>query len=190
MILGRRRDSGHTLQQNKFTLNAQQLGNAPAFFIALGSRERFVYCLQSLGNLPGTTKPFCQLAKEPQDAWLGAGLGTLLKSGTQKLRPGVAIAVLRQQDCVEAMAPSSEEGQRMRSGAVEHHRRIAFGCRQVAGEYRDWASSFAQRQTQENRMIKCLGVVDSALRGAPGLLGKSLEPEDPREHDTSHNPLV
>jgi hypothetical protein len=39
-------------------------------------------------------------------------------------------------------------------------------------------------------MIKCSGVVDSALRGAPGLLGKSLEPEDPREHDASHDLLV
>src|SRR5438132_12886114 len=39
-------------------------------------------------------------------------------------------------------------------------------------------------------MIECPGVVDSALRGAPGLIGKSLEPEDPREHDASHNPLV
>jgi hypothetical protein len=39
-------------------------------------------------------------------------------------------------------------------------------------------------------MIECSRVVDSALRGAPSVLGKSLEPEDPREHDASHNPLV
>jgi hypothetical protein len=39
-------------------------------------------------------------------------------------------------------------------------------------------------------MIKRSGVVDSALHGAPGLVGKSLEPEDPRERDASHHPLV
>ena len=39
-------------------------------------------------------------------------------------------------------------------------------------------------------MIKCSGIVESALCGTPSLLGKSLEPEDPRKHDTSHNPLV
>jgi hypothetical protein len=39
-------------------------------------------------------------------------------------------------------------------------------------------------------VIVCSGIIDSALRGAPGLLGKSLEPEDTRERDTSRNPLV
>ena len=39
-------------------------------------------------------------------------------------------------------------------------------------------------------MIERSGVVDSALRGAPGLLGKSLEPKDPRECETSHQSLV
>ena len=39
-------------------------------------------------------------------------------------------------------------------------------------------------------MIKCSGVVDSALRGAPGLVGESLEREDPRERDASHHPVV
>jgi hypothetical protein len=39
-------------------------------------------------------------------------------------------------------------------------------------------------------MIECSGVVDSALRRVPGLLGKSLEPEDTRERDTSHDPLA
>src|SRR6266404_5907429 len=39
-------------------------------------------------------------------------------------------------------------------------------------------------------MIKRSGVVDSALRVAPGLVGKSLEPEDPRERDASHHSLV
>src|SRR6266436_9559256 len=39
-------------------------------------------------------------------------------------------------------------------------------------------------------MIKRSGVVDSALRGAPGPVGKSLEPEDPRERDASRHPVV
>src|SRR4029077_8115338 len=55
---------------------------------------------------------------------------------------------------------------------------------------RHWAGSFTQCETQGNRMIKSSGVVDSALRVAPGLVGKSLEPEDPRERDASHHSLV
>ena len=37
-------------------------------------------------------------------------------------------------------------------------------------------------------MIKRSGVVDSALHGAPGLVGKSLEPEDLRERAATHHP--
>jgi hypothetical protein len=81
VILGHRRGSWCVLQQKKLALDAQQLGNAPAGFIALGSRERFVERLEPLSNLPGATKPRCQLAKEPSEA----GLGSLLKSNAQKL---------------------------------------------------------------------------------------------------------
>src|SRR5438309_11502853 len=91
---------------------------------------------------------------------------------------------------MEAIAPSSPDGQRMRSGAVEQHRHIDFGCRQIAGEQSHWASSFVQYETQGNRMIKCSGLVDSALRGAPGLVRKSLEPEDPRERDARRHQLI
>ena len=37
-------------------------------------------------------------------------------------------------------------------------------------------------------MIESSGVVDSALRDAPGLVGKSLEPEDLRERAATHHP--
>ena len=84
VIFGHRGGSGSSLQQKKLAFDAQQLGNAPAVFIALGSRERLVDCFESLSNLPGTTKPFCQLAEEPREAWLEAGLGRLLKRGAQK----------------------------------------------------------------------------------------------------------
>src|SRR6202030_4606312 len=127
-------------------------------------------CFESLSDLPGATKPFCQLAEEPGKA-MEAGLGRLRKSGAQKPQPAVEIAVPDQQCSVEAMAPSSPHGQRMRRGAVEQHRHIAFGCRQIAGEQRYGAGSFAQCQTQGNVMIESSGVVDSALRGAPGLVG-------------------
>jgi len=41
-LILRRRGSGGVLQQKKLALDAQQLGNAPAVFIALGSRQRLV----------------------------------------------------------------------------------------------------------------------------------------------------
>ena len=84
VIFGRRRGSGSSLQQKKLAFDAQQVGNAPAAFIALGSRERLVDCFESLGNLPGPAEPFCQLAKELREVWLEAGLGRLLKSRAQK----------------------------------------------------------------------------------------------------------
>jgi hypothetical protein len=85
VIFGRRHGSGSSPQQQKPAFDAQQLGNAPTFFIALRSRERLVDCVESLSNLPGTTKPFCQLAEEPCEARLEAGLGRLHKRGAQKL---------------------------------------------------------------------------------------------------------
>src|SRR5258708_36933128 len=45
-------------------------------------------------------------------------------------------------------------------------------------------------KTEGRRVFEGSRVATSAWRGAPSLLGKPLEPEDPREHDTSHNPLV
>jgi len=85
MIFGRRRGPGRALQQKKLAFDAQQLGNTPAVFIALGSRQRLVDCCESLGNLPSPTKPAGQLAKQPREVWLIAGLGKLLKSGAQML---------------------------------------------------------------------------------------------------------
>ena len=76
MIFGRRRGSGHGLQQKKLAPDAQQLGNAPAFFIALGSRQRLVDCVQSLSNLPGTAQNLChqerkELRDGPGRTWFG-----------------------------------------------------------------------------------------------------------------------
>src|ERR1700730_15344994 len=84
VIFGRRRGYESSLQQKKLAFDAQQFGNGPAFFIAPGSRERLVDCFESLSNLPGPTKPFCQLAKETREAWLEDGLERLRKSGAQK----------------------------------------------------------------------------------------------------------
>jgi len=134
VIFGRRRGSGSSLPQKKLAFDAQQLGNAPAVFIALGSRQRLLDGCEFPSNLPGPTKPFCQLAKKPREVWLEAGFGRLLKSGAQKTQPAVEIAVPDQQSSVEAMALSAPDGQRMRSRAVEQHRDIVFGCRQIAGE--------------------------------------------------------
>jgi len=39
VIFGRRRGSGRTLQQKKLALDAQQFGNYPAFFAALGAHD-------------------------------------------------------------------------------------------------------------------------------------------------------
>src|ERR1700730_2130742 len=39
-------------------------------------------------------------------------------------------------------------------------------------------------------MFNCWAVIDSALRDVPGPVGKSLEPEDPRERDASRHPMV
>src|ERR1700730_220471 len=104
VIFGRRRGSESSLQQKKLAFGAQQVGNAPAAFIALGSRERLVDCFESLSNLPGPTKPFCQLAEEPREASLEAGLGRLLERGAQKPQPGLEIAVPDQQSSEEGVA--------------------------------------------------------------------------------------
>src|SRR3984893_12813991 len=115
VIFGRRRGSESLLQQKKLAPEAQQLGNAPAFFVAVGLRQRLVDCFESLSNLHGMTKPFCQLAEEPREAWLEAGLGRLRKSSAQKPQPGVEIVGSDQQGSAEAMAPSWPDGQRMRN---------------------------------------------------------------------------
>jgi hypothetical protein len=110
VIFGRRGGSGSSLQQQKLAFDAQQLGNAPAVFIALGSRQRLVDCFESLSYLPCPTKPCRQLAKEPREVWLVAGLGKLFKRGPQEPQPSIEIAAPDQQGCAEAMGLSSPDG--------------------------------------------------------------------------------
>ena len=54
VILGRRRGSGRALQQKQLALDAQQLGNYPAFFGVLGADDRLIDRGESLGDLAGT----------------------------------------------------------------------------------------------------------------------------------------
>jgi len=54
MLLGRRRGLRRTLPQDEFTFDAQELGDAPALLIALGSRERLVDYREPFGSFSVT----------------------------------------------------------------------------------------------------------------------------------------
>ena len=64
VILGRCRGSGRALQQKKLALDAQQLGDRPAFFGALGARDRLLDRGEPVGDLPGTAQSFCHQERE------------------------------------------------------------------------------------------------------------------------------
>jgi hypothetical protein len=59
VVLGRRRASGLTLQQQKLAFDPQQLGNYPAFFAVLGADDRLLDRGVPVGDLPGTTRGRC-----------------------------------------------------------------------------------------------------------------------------------
>ena len=61
VTLGRRRGSGRALQQKKLALDAQQFGNYPAFFGALGADDRLLDHGEPVGDLPGMAQGLCHL---------------------------------------------------------------------------------------------------------------------------------
>ena len=118
-----------------------------------------------------------------------AGLAKLVERGAEQLESGDDIAALDEQDSLQTAAPGVPDGQRMPGRMVEQHRHRAFGCRQVAAPDRDQARDL-QRAAHRQRVIARPRVLDIALRDAQGLIGKSLQPQDPRQDHAGHHPLV
>src|SRR5258705_12115125 len=56
VLLGRRRGLRRTLPQNEFAFDGQELGDAPALFVALGSLERLVDDREPFGSPAITTE--------------------------------------------------------------------------------------------------------------------------------------
>jgi hypothetical protein len=67
VVLGGRGGSLRILQKTKLALDAQQLGNQPAFFGAFGSLDRLLNRGESVGDLPGTAQGFGHLAQEREE---------------------------------------------------------------------------------------------------------------------------
>ena len=64
MLLGGCRGLRRTLPQDEFTLDAQELGDAPALLIALGSRERLVDYREPFGSFSVTAEGVRNLGKK------------------------------------------------------------------------------------------------------------------------------
>jgi len=56
VLLGRRRGLRRTLPQDEFALDAQELGDAPALLVALGSCERLVDDREPLSSFTVATE--------------------------------------------------------------------------------------------------------------------------------------
>src|ERR1700738_1989492 len=82
VTLGRRRGFGRVLQQNELALDAQQLGDWPAFFGALGSQDRLLDRGEPVGNLPGPAPSLGH--QKPKEPWDGSDRGGFGKGGAQQ----------------------------------------------------------------------------------------------------------
>ena len=73
---------------------------------------------------------------------------------------------------------------------IKQHRHGPLGRGQIADQERDRARRGREGVTQRNRMIDGSNVLDNALRDAHRLIGKPLQPEDPRKEDPPRHPLI
>ncbi len=94
-----------TSRQEKLALDAQDLGDAPQFLIALAHAERFVDELQTLVDAAGEAQSFGILGEHPGMAQREAVLGQYGQGSSQQIQAGGDIALLDQQDPAKALAP-------------------------------------------------------------------------------------
>ena len=147
VVLGRCRGSGRALQQNELALNAQQLGNQPAFFGMLGSRHRLLDHGEPVGDLPGTGQGFRhQERDEPQGDELG--FAEFVKAGAQQPQSGGGIPTLDDEHPLMAAAPGLPERQRMACRMVEQQAHVMFRRSQIADQQCDRTCRLGQSVTQ------------------------------------------
>src|SRR5258708_40356413 len=106
VLVSCRRSFGRILQQQEIALDAQELRDAPALLVALGSRERLVDRRDPFGRVPETAEGVGRLGQEYRVVEIKRSLGETGQRGAQKLQPGDGIAALDQQHASESLAPN------------------------------------------------------------------------------------
>jgi hypothetical protein len=104
MILGHPREIRPALLKNKIAFDAQQLGNAPARFRALGSHKSFLNRNETLGHLFRMARGFCERTEESRVTVEKPSLTKVIKSAAEKRQPSDDITTLDHQYCFEGTA--------------------------------------------------------------------------------------
>jgi hypothetical protein len=84
VTFGRGGGSGRTVQQQKLALDAQQLGDCPAIFGAIGPCQRLLDRGKSLRDLAGTAQGFPHLTQEREEPQRGPCFAEFVKAGAQQ----------------------------------------------------------------------------------------------------------
>ena len=190
VILGRNGCVRSILQQQKLAFDTKQFGHVPAPFAALRSCQRLADCHQSFTHLADTAQAFREHAEQSCVTQDVTGAAKLFQSGSKKRQSSDAFSASDQEHPPQTAGPNLPNRERVPFRMLDQHRHEAFGCRQIADEERDRASRLRQRITHRKRMITCSRTIYTALRGADGLLRKTLKPQGMRKNATCRRGLV
>src|SRR5229473_6901195 len=107
--------------EHQLALDAQQLRDAPALVIVLGTCDRAIDRLECLGEFSGVRHRVGQLAEQRQIAWKRADLGDFGQHGSQRMQSGRSVAALDQHDAFEAAGPGVPKAQTVLRRTIEQH---------------------------------------------------------------------
>ena len=173
-----------------YAFDAQQLGDAPALLVALGSRKRLVDYREPFGSFTVTTESVRNLGEKWRVKHGKQVLGFAGERAAQKLQPGANVAALDAQHGCETSTHDVPQLQRVPGGKLQKRLNIALRQGQIADVKCDGAGCIKQGTGQRPRVIAGAGIDDLAFDATHGLVGKSLQPEYEAVIRMRRQPLV
>jgi hypothetical protein len=99
-------------------------------------------------------------------------------------------SALKQQQAIEALATNNPALKCIVRGHLDQHRHAPFGRRKITRPKRHGTHGLRQGVAAGYRMISRVSLMQRALGHAPGLVRKSLQPEDACEQRMRGNALI
>src|SRR5215831_11511417 len=162
-ILGRATGRRHALGQQELTLDAQQLGEAPALVGVFRSGERLVNRSHAQGDLPSDGEALGERRQKSGEILDELGFALLLDTGAEQCEPAAGLAALDEEHALERAATGMPDVESMPRRVVEQYLDEALRRGQVAGEQRDRAGGLRQRVAQREHVIHRLCSLDVLL---------------------------
>src|ERR1700692_2833439 len=126
VLFGRRRGLRCTIAQDEFTLDAHELGDAPALLDALGPCERLVDYRERFGSFTVATEGVCHLGAKWGEEQAEGVEWDACERDAHKLQPGANVATLDEQHASKASTHKAPQLQRVLGRKLQERLHVAL----------------------------------------------------------------